>query len=184
MDEPSTIPQSFRAGDTLTWLRTLRDYPADAGWALSYRLIGATQTIDVSASAEGVSHRVNVPAATTAAWPSGEYVWMELVTRGADRHTLGSGVLRVDPDPAAINAGDDLRSHARRVLDAIEAVIEGRASEADESFEIDGVALRYRPIADLLALRDRYRQEVRAERAAEQVAAGLLSGRKRVLVRF
>jgi len=178
------VPPQARAGDTLAWRRTLPDYPASSGWVLSYRLIGASTYYTLTAAADGDDHVISVPASTTKAWAAGAYRWMEMVGNGTDRYTLGSGQIEVLPDPEALAAGADLRSHARRVLDAVEAVIEGRASEADESFEIDGVALKYRPIADLLVLRDRYRQEVSSEVAAERVAAGLPSGRRRVLVRL
>jgi hypothetical protein len=69
------------------------------------------------------------------------------------------------------------------VLEAIEAVLEGRASSEVAQYEIAGRSLRYIEPAQLLKLRDRYRAEVAREDAAQRVAAGLPDAR-RVFVRF
>ena len=49
--------------------------------------------------------------------------------------------------------------HVRRVIDAIEAVIERRATKDQKSYSIDGRSLERTPIDELLLLRDRYRAE-------------------------
>lgn len=76
------------------------------------------------------------------------------------RTLIESGDLVVTPDPTAIEDGQDLRSHAKKVLDAIEAVLEKRATKDQESHTIAGRSLSRTPIADLLMLRDRYRAEL------------------------
>ena len=62
-------------------------------------------------------------------------------------------------------------------------MLERRASEAHLEYEIAGRRLRFIPIAELLALRDRYRMEVRAEEDAERAAAGL-APRNKIRVRL
>lgn len=59
-------------------------------------------------------------------------------------------------------------SHAERVLVAIEAVIEGRASKDQESYKIGDRELVRTPLRDLLLLRDRYREDVRRARSARK----------------
>ncbi len=58
---------------------------------------------------------------------------------------------------------DTETTHARRMLNAIEAALEGRASKDTESYTIEGRSLSRTPIPDLLRLRAIYRREVAAE---------------------
>ena len=74
-------------------------------------------------------------------------------------------------------------THATRVLAAIEAVLERRATKDQESYTIDGRSLSRTPISELLLLRNLYRREVQLEAQAENVAAGKANGRM-ILTRF
>lgn len=177
---PTTEPLTLRAGDSVRWTRTLADYPAGDGWALSYVLVSASARINIVSAADGDDHAVTLAAATTAAYAPGAYTWAAYVTKDADRYTLGSGRIEVLPDLAAAGlTAHDGRSHARKVLEALEAWIES----ADPSVARRKIAdreIQFIPIPELLALRDRYRREVRAEDAA----AGIRPARGRILLRF
>lgn len=177
---PETEPLTLRAGDSARWARTLADYPASAGWALSYVLLSASARIEIASAADGDAHAVTLPAATTAGYAPGAYTWAAVVTKGTDRYTVGSGRVEILPDLAAeTTLAHDGRSHARKALEAIEAWIES----ADPSVARRKIAdreIQFIPIAELLALRDRYRREVRAEDAA----AGIRPNRGRILLRF
>jgi hypothetical protein len=167
-EPPSKPPAEIRAGDTLQFTRTVGGYPASAGWALSYALVGGTQVYAFSSTASGDQHAVVVAAATTAVWLPGSYRLVEAATRGAERFTLSDQPVRILVNSAALLAGVDLRTHAEKVLANIEAWLEAKAPVA-ASFEIAGKKLSQYPLADLLKLRDTYRAEVSRER---QVAAG------------
>lgn len=180
-DIPTAVPARVNAGDTIKWTRTLADYPASAGWALSYVLINADHKITISASASGNDFAVAVPAATSAAWSAGTYDWREQVSKAGEIFTTGEGRVVVAPSFGASTL--DNRSQARRTLDAIDAVLEGRATSATQEYEINGRRMKYIPAAELLVLRDRYRMMVSQEEAAANVAAGL-PDRRRIFVRF
>ncbi len=180
---PSREPARITAGDTITWQRALADYPASASWALNYRLINASGKIDIIASASGSDHLVNVSAATSAAWLAGSYSWTAYVTKGTERYTVGTGTITIKQDLAAAAAGVDVRSHAVKTLEAIEAVIEGRATQAHLSYTIDGRQMQLMKFDELLVLRDRYRAEVRSEEDALRVQNGL-APRNKILVRL
>ena len=171
MSEPSTI----FAGDTLTWSKSLEDYPASA-WTLTYSFVRQGKSISVTASAEGNAHRVSVAASTTATWLPGTYLWTSYATSGSERYTVETGELVIKPNPAA--GGYDTRSYVKRVLDAIEALIEGRAAADVDSYSIGGRSLSKMPIAELLKWRSQYRREYQAEQSADRLARGLGSGRK------
>lgn len=181
---PTQEPTSLQAGDTLQWTRQLDDFPASAGWQLSYRLIGSAGSFAITAAAQGDLHAIAITADASGAWPAGSYMLLPAVSKDSDRYSLPAIPVQVLANLAGSTAATDTRSYAQRVLDAVEAILEGRAGSAESDVQINGRALRYFPIADLLALRDRMRQEVRSEQASQRAAAGLGSKAGRVFVRF
>ncbi|MCM0018423.1 MAG: hypothetical protein NBV67_00350 [Tagaea sp.] len=181
---PLSEPALIVAGDTLRFRREdLGDsYPADQGWSLTYEARSAAGAITFVAAASGRAFDVNIAVSTTAGWTAGRYDIAGYVAKAGERYQIYRGTITVAPNLAAAGAADR-RSHARKVLDAIEAVIEKRASLDQESYEIDGRSLKRTPIADLLKLRSLYKAEIAREDAAARVAQGL-SPRRRILVRF
>jgi hypothetical protein len=183
------IVDELIAGDTLDFVDTVPEFSAADGWVLKYQLVPRFTTpvqaaITLTATTyEVTDFRVQAAAATTAAWKAGAYHWARWVEFAGVRQSLGSGELTVKDNPATAAQGYDGRSHARKVLGAIEAVLEGRATKDQEEYTIEGRSLKRTPIKDLLVLRDTYRTEVRTEDAAAAVAAGLPNPR-RVGVRF
>lgn len=166
------------AGDTVSFTVTLADYPASV-WTLSYRLTprAAGTAYTFSATASGDDHLVEVAAATTATWAPGEYTVAAWVASGSERYTVESesGQVTLKPNPSSLTAGTDTRSHAARVLAAIEAAIEGRADSSVDYLQINGRQVRHIPHDQLLVLRDRYRTEVKRE---QQAASGAGMGRQ------
>lgn len=160
---PTSVPATLRAGDTAIWSRSLADYPASAGWAITITLVKAGTKITVVSVADGDAHKSTVAAATTAGWVAGSYAYQERVTLGAESYTIGTGNIDIMADFASATAsGMDARQHAQRTLDALEAWIENRDIGVAE-YEIAGRRLKTISIADLLLLRDRYKREVRAQ---------------------
>ena len=183
----TTEPPEIIKGDTLKWNRQdiSGDFPATT-YTLTYefRPLGtAGVAFTIAAAADGANYSVSEAKATTAAYTAGAYEWAAYADDGTERYRLDSGTIKVLEDLASPAAGYDGRSHGRVVVDAIEAVIEGRATKDQESYTIAGRSLNRTPIADLLKLRDRYIDELKREDQAESVANGLASGRI-VLTRF
>jgi len=176
---PVSLPEQITAGTTLDLNLTLTAYPAPT-WALTVLLRGPT-SLDLAATPSGNSHRLSFDATTTASWSAGRYWYSVRVSDGVNVFEVDAGELTVKPDLAAVADGTDLRSHARKTLEAIEAVIEKRATRDQERYRINNRELYRTPLADLLALRDRYRREVRNEERARRGES--LLGRN-VLVRF
>jgi hypothetical protein len=176
VDIPANEPQSARAGDTWKWTRTLDDYPAGT-WTLKYRFKNATGYFEIVASASGTDHAVTVAASTTATYAAGSYTWMAWVEAGSEKFTVDTGTLTVDPDYRASTAAYDGRSHARKMLDAIEAWLESRDPAVAE-YEIAGRRMKFIPTAELVKLRSRYQLEVQSAANADAIAKGEGSGRK------
>lgn len=172
-DIPTTEPTSLRAGDTWKWTRSLSDYPAPS-WVLKYRFKSPAGGFEITATASGADHAVTVAAATSGAYVAAEYSWVAWVEGGSsEKYTVDQGTTTVEPDYRAGTAAAALddRSHARKVLAAIEAWIEGHDPSVAE-YEIAGRRMKYIPVGDLLKLRQRYKSEVAAEINAERLANG------------
>lgn len=162
-----TIPTAIKAGLTFTTTVESAEYPAP-DWSLVLLLRGPS-SITVESTDEGTAHRLHAAATATANWVPGEYSFSLRATNGADVVELEAGQTVVQPDLAGLTPGTDTRSHIRKVLAAIEAVIERRASLDQERYRINDRELYRTPIAELLKLRDKYRAELAM---AQRVANG------------
>ncbi len=171
------------AGDTVTWSKSLADYSAADGWVLKYRLINAAGKIDITAGASEADHLVSVAASVSELWTPGTYAWQAYVEKAAERFTVGSGSIEIKPDLAAQAAGYDTRTTAKRLLEAVEAVLANRATRADLEYEVAGRRMKSMSHADLLAARDKLKAEVVREDAAARIAQGL-SPKNKLYVRF
>lgn len=174
------------AGDSLNYTVAVAGYvPAD-GWVLKYRLVprsGTGTAVDITSSASGTDHLVQVGPSETANWAAGMYGWASYVERAGERYTVASGQLQVLPDPLTLQPGADTRSQAEISLEAVTAKLRGVGGSAVESYTINGRELRRYPLADLIKLE----QKLKAEVAAERRAAGLKDGTgtvRRILVRM
>lgn len=168
MTEPTTI----YSGDTLTWRREdlTANYPASAGWLLKYKLASSAAAIGIDAVADGDAFFISVPAATTATWAAGTYTWVGYVVKGAERFTISQGTITVKPNVASATAGLDLRSSARKALDAVNASLATYGAKAFlQEIEIADRRQRFTSAADFMAFRSKLIQEV----AREEVQAGL-----------
>lgn len=177
-------PARVIAGDTVAWRRAdlLADYPSSE-YSLHYRgrrAGDATASFNVSANS---SYQVTVAAAATQAWSPGVWHWQAYITRTSDsaRVTVAEGTFEVVANRATSTV--DPRSHAKRMLDAIETLLEGKAADDVDEYSINGRSLKKIPVAELVKWRDRYRAEWLREKAAEDIRRGLGSSRK-VMVRF
>lgn len=178
---PQSEPQTLRAGDTWQWSRSLSDFPAGT-WTLAYTLINAAAKITITAAADGTDHLVTVAAATTAGYAAGRYSAIGRVSSAGIVYEVFAGQIEIKPNLAAATTLDD-RTHARVSLEAIEAVLQNRATKDQKSYQIAGRALERTPVPDLLKMRDYYRAEVASEEAADRINQGL-GGRGRMLVRL
>ena len=171
------FPAKIQAGVGLVAEVVTPDHLAPE-WSLSAVLRGPA-AIDISATGDGETHAFGVSPAVTATWAAGTYAAAVRATDGVDVIEIEAGEVEILADLAAITGTHDARGHARKVLDAIEAVIENRATKDQQSYTIAGRTLQRTPIADLLALRAKYRREVAREKAGRARLVG-----RAVKVRF
>ena len=160
---PTLEPTSIIAGTTVKWTKALGDYPAST-WTLTYQFKGAG-SFSVTATADGNGHSVSIAYGTTNDYPVGNYWWQSYVSDGTNRYLVESGKCEVVKDLADATEGHDGRSHARIVLEAIEAVIEGKATRDQSEISIGDRTLKRLSPKQLIDWRATYRAEVNAEDA-------------------
>lgn len=108
----------------------------------------------------------------TEMFSAGKYTYVITLSEDANVQIIETGLVTIKQNPALLTSIDN-RSHAKKVLDAIEAVIEGRASRDEMKYNINGRYLEKTPLPDLIALRDRYKREYQTELKAERINKGL-----------
>lgn len=181
-------------GDSYEFGTVVPNYPATDGWTLSHLLRprSSGDLITIAAVADGADYLTTITTTTSAGWDAGEYTVTAQVAKVGARHTLDavalsagrltSTLVTILADPTEGDAYDD-RSHARRTLDAINAMIEGRASKAQKSHTIRDRTVEYLAPEELIKWRTYYAGLVASEEAARRRAAGLPDPRRRY-VRF
>jgi hypothetical protein len=158
------IPAQLQIGDTWQWTEGFALYPASAGWTMSFSLYRYGQpVIQIDATASGDDFSINVPAATTAGKVAGAWQWTAYVTKGADRFTVETGTVTLKPDLAAAGPTTDLRTENEKILDALLAAQQRRATKEQESMQISGRAIRYLAPDELEKMIGIYTYKVKAE---------------------
>lgn len=182
---PSTSePASIYAGDTISWIIALPDYPATNGWTLKYKAVCASGYFAITSNASGADHAINVAKATTAAYPPGDYTLVKYVESTTELVTLAELPLTVMPALSGKTARFDNRTHVKKTLDAIEAVLEGRATTDQQEITIDGTIIKRMPVADLLKFRSMYVNYYQQELASAKLAQGIGTGSGKIRVRL
>ena len=162
---PNQEPNELVVGDYWAWKRDdlATDYPTNS-YSLTYEFHedsggGGSHKFSITAVEANDTYYVEVPTTTTDDYSNGDYIWSAYITRTSDsaRIQIDEGRTTILHNLADTNA--DLRSHAKKVLDAIEAVIEGRATIDQSSFSLGGRSLSRMSVDELMTFRDRYRAE-------------------------
>ena len=182
---PTGIPREVVAGDTLLFKINNGDFLPSAGWTYKLILTKSDARFGVySSSADGDDHQITIQEDVTATWGEGTYDYHAYFEQsGGDRWTIDRGLLTVIYDLANTSGNKDLRTHAKTALDAIEAVLETRATLDQMKFQIAGRTLERTPVEELLGLRDYYRAEVQREERERAVGSNKSHG-GRIRVRF
>ncbi len=166
---PSQEPETLVVGDRWVWQRPdlVTDYPTDQ-YALTYEFHidsggGGNHKFTITATETTTAYIVEVASTITDDYAADQYKWYAFITRTADsqRVAVDNGMTTLVANFADTNA--DLRTHAKKVLDAVQAVIENRATIDQSSFSIAGRSLSRMSIDELFLVRDRYRAEYNEE---------------------
>ena len=153
-------PTTFRAGDSFAVTASFTSYDPANNWnyKVAFRGPSALDITAVSDSANGVFY-VTGSAATTAVLSEGLYDIVGYVYNNlGERYTVTNVKMTILPDLAADTS--ERITHAQKVLDVIEAVIEGRITDDVESFSISGRSVTHIPMKELMEMRVVYKREL------------------------
>jgi len=182
------VPTTINAGDKVTWTETLSDYPATT-YTLAIDLRSKDRPpITITAATSGSDYLITILSVVTKLWKSGIYQWQAFVYTGTGpdyttKITIERGTLEILPNLTLFSSSDDGRSHVKRVLDSLEAVIEGKATADQISYSIAGRSISKMSPSEILQWRDLYKTEYQRELDIEKVAKGIDSP-KRIGIRF
>jgi hypothetical protein len=161
-------PESFVCGNTVNWTKHISEYlPAD-GWVLKYhfRRPGTADKFSVTSTTDGDSHSVTIAAAATALLTAGNWYYQSYVEKLTEKIHIASGVIAIIVDYSATGTVDP-RTWEEITLDAIRAVIQGRATANQSSVKVGDKELRYYSFDELLRLEESISARVdRLRRAA------------------
>jgi hypothetical protein len=170
---PNFEPSTIVAGDSVSWTKSVQDYPADEGWTLNYSFqrLGSTSTpIAIEADPDGANYSVDLDSSDTDNWTPGNYIWTAFVDDGSTaRYRVATGTITILANPAVALGG----THASRTLALIDLAIEGRVPRGLTEFSIQGQQITKIAIADLVKLRSVYAEWVRNEAAQDRINRGL-----------
>lgn len=183
LEIPTTEPTQIQAGDTITWTKSLIDYPAST-YTLKYKLISKLNVYNITAASSGDTHIVTVDAATSSSYLYGDYNLISWVESGLTRYTLPSKRVEILRNLAIWDTGLDDRSPAKQTLDLLDAAMVSQGVNAwVQEYQIAGRVMKFHSPSDFLS----YRSKVKAEVIREENAAALSSGFKgknKISVRF
>lgn len=184
---PTEVPRTIVIGDFVQF--KLTEYSSDyANTAHTLTFVaraatGANVEFQITATNTGNDYLFTADSATTAAYNAGVYHYQieVLETSSSNRIVVDQGELDVTVD-LDVNAVDP-RTHAEKMLQKIESVLENRADADVSSYSIAGRSLTKMSPEELLTWRDAYRREVKAYRRKLDVKHGRRTS-STVLMRF
>jgi hypothetical protein len=169
-DIPTKEPLSFVQGDTVTWKKSLPDYPASDGWILKYYLVNASEQIVIASSADGDDHLVTISATTSSGFGPGLYRYQARAeddpTTPTEKHTVREiGYIEIKPDLSAQTSGYDYLAHCYKMRDSLQTLLESKAGADNASYAIRDRSLSKYQWESLLETLKYYKREiVRVER--------------------
>jgi len=183
---PTKEPTELQLGDFWAWKRTdlSVDYSTTA-YSLSYEfnLVDGSTASNFTLTATEANNEYIIETSSTTSFTKGEYNWIAYITRSSDlvRVKIGEGYTEIQDNYATTSAS--VRSHSKKVLDAIEAVIENRATMDQSSMSIAGRSLSRLTVDELMTFRDRYKVEYLKEIKKARIQNNKDSGNN-IKVRF
>lgn len=171
------------AGDYLAWKRTdlYTDYPP-ASYSLSYsaRLNSAGTVLNLNATESGNDYLIEYDSSDTLNIAIGIYHWSAYITKTSDSNRLQVDYGQWEVVSNLATDSSDPRSHNQKVLDAIQAVIENRATQDQSSYSIAGRSLSRMDPDSLFRFEGIYKSRVQQELRDLRIKQGL--GNKSIIL--
>jgi hypothetical protein len=163
-------PKSLVAGAAISWTKYLKDYKPEDGWLLTYNFLSPTGLkVSITGTDNADSkHLLRISSAVSATFVSPEYYFQAIVSRTGsplqdEIYSVGTGVIEILKNYSTSTI--DPRSHNKRMLDAIETLLEGKSLSDASSYSIGNRSLtKYTP-EELLKWHGVYNRRYKIEQA-------------------
>lgn len=169
-------PKSFIQCESLAWHRCNLDPVYQLNdYVLTYHVRGAGRGLDaVGMSIGNDIYSFLIASADTAQMQPGDYSWQLIASKNDSKVLIDSGTFQVKPGLATMTADQtfDGRSENKKILDAIRALVAGKATLDQQSYAIGNRQLARIPIPDLIVLEQKFTQKVARENQAERIRKG------------
>jgi hypothetical protein len=165
-------PKKIFAGFNVEWEESPSEYSSVTyGLSATFVLLSSSATrITVNATANGTGFAFSITASFSASFTPGNYKVHIYATLGTAKYLIGTQDVTILANP--LSATGDTRNHIQKMLDAINATLEGRATQEYQSMTIDGYSVTQMSPDQLLKLRSYYKNELRKQTNAERIASG------------
>lgn len=104
-------------------------------------------------------------AETTASWKPGDYLFQLLTADGLKE----SGEITLLPNFALSDVTTNVKTPAQQMVEAIEAVIEGRATQSQKSMSVGDKSISYMDLDELLKYLEYFRKKAAEEQGLSDV---------------
>ena len=177
------IPISLVQGTSASWTVGNSEYKPEDGWTAQYVFASPadTQTLDGTDNGDS-SFLFELTSAASAEFEATQYNWQLFMEKGTERFLINNSIIEIRQDFGTSLHGADSRSHVKKTLDALEAMLEKKATRDQASFSIKNRSLSRMDSAELLDWYRQYRLWYKQELKAEKLKQG---GRQALIrVRF
>jgi hypothetical protein len=170
----ASLPSRAFCGESIEFSATVL---SGATGSAHFRSIDTGEVVTVALSVSGTTATATYAPEKTANLPAGIYVVALTLEVAGIRsvESIGNLTLQAPPDRAP------LPSHARKMVRALEAHLEGRISDDEgrglETYTVGGVPITKISLMDARELLTKYRRDLDTEIAKARADAGLSNGR-------
>jgi hypothetical protein len=167
------VPNSFTSGESVSWQVELSLYPT-AQWNLIYHFRGNGVGFDLEAAKVGGKFILSLDTETSEKSSAGKYYFQAFVSNGTDKVKVDQGEIRIHPNLSHLTEDStfDGSTDSEKLLEAIDAVLVGRATSDQQSYQIGTRQLTRIPIPDLILLREKTQQRVNQEARNKNILNG------------
>jgi hypothetical protein len=137
-DLPRFVPKDIVIGETVEWRKELDDFPADQGWTLTYYFRGEGTGFDVAGVADGSAFNLTAASSATAVASPGAYYFQAWAVKGSEKHLVEENSVELTASFQSITTATtfDGRSIAKQILDAIDNLMQGKATVDSQRYLI------------------------------------------------
>lgn len=145
------FPSKIIQGETIKDDLYYSEY-SGSEWALTVEIRGAVSLTEISDYLNGY-YSINI---NTSSLTSGVYTYQVKVSNGTETYNIETGLFKVEADLSNISSAIDPRSHEQIMVDNIEAVLQGRATNDQKRIKINNREIEHHTLDELEAIREKY----------------------------